>query len=185
MTTDPEPEDKPAALPTFEETVAFHGHACPGLAIGYRAAIAAMNRLAVSPSEDEDLVAIVENDACGVDAVQWICGCTFGKGNLVFRDYGKHAFTLYNRTKGQGVRVYVEPPEQAPDAAESDRAARIAWLLSLPDEQLLHIGEAREPQPSKARIHASSRCARCGERMMETRSRMVADKPMCIACAEE
>ena len=62
----------------FEEVVAFHGHACPGLAIGYRAALAALQALSVTRPVDEELVAIVENDACGIDAIQYVAGTTMG-----------------------------------------------------------------------------------------------------------
>ena len=83
---------------TYEEIIQFHGHECPGLAIGYKMATAAMEALESLRAEDEDLVAIVENDACGVDALQCITGCTFGKGNLLFRDYGKQVYTIYSRS---------------------------------------------------------------------------------------
>ena len=84
---------------TFDDAVAFHGHACPGLAIGYRVARAAMARLESDRPADEELVAVVQNDSCAVDAVQLVCGCTFGKGNLVFLDHGKHAYTFHCRSK--------------------------------------------------------------------------------------
>lgn len=80
---------------TYEEIIQFHGHECPGLAMGYKMATAAMNKLGSIRAEDEQIVAIVENDACGVDALQCVTGCTFGKGNLIFRDYGKHVFTIW------------------------------------------------------------------------------------------
>ena len=32
-------------IPSFEECVTFHGHVCPGLALGYRVAAAAMEAL--------------------------------------------------------------------------------------------------------------------------------------------
>jgi len=89
----------------FEEVVKFHGHTCPGVTIGYRMAKAAMNRLAAQRAEDEEIVAIVENNACGVDAVQVLSGCTFGKGNFIFRDYGKQVYTFYSRNTGKGYRV--------------------------------------------------------------------------------
>ncbi|MCD4818596.1 MAG: formylmethanofuran dehydrogenase subunit E family protein [Candidatus Cloacimonetes bacterium] len=91
--------------PTFEEVVKFHGHFCPGLAIGYRMAIAAMDFLKITRPKDEELVAIVENDACGIDAVQYISGCTFGKGNLIFNNYGKMVYTFYDRKSAKAVRV--------------------------------------------------------------------------------
>ena len=47
-------------------------------------ATAAMEALESLRSEDEDLVAIVENDACGVDALQCVIGCTFGNYTIAF-----------------------------------------------------------------------------------------------------
>jgi formylmethanofuran dehydrogenase subunit E len=189
-------------ISSFDDAVGFHGHACPGLALGYQVAVAAMRRLDVSRAEDEDLVAVVENDACSVDAVQFVCGCTFGKGNLVFRDHGKQAYTFFNRATGKGVRIYAEPPEASesetavlarkPDRTADEEASldegrkqRIEWLLSLSEGDLLRITEVQEPPPSKARIHASSRCAICGERTMETRMQTVQGKTVCIACADK
>ena len=58
----------------WERCVAFHGHSCGGLAIGYRAALYAASVLQLSFSEDEQVVCISENDACGVDAIQVLLG---------------------------------------------------------------------------------------------------------------
>jgi len=63
--------------------------ACPGLPGSLRALKELKGR-----AEDEELVAVVENNLCAVDAVQVMTGCTFGKGNLIFRDYGKQVYTL-------------------------------------------------------------------------------------------
>jgi formylmethanofuran dehydrogenase subunit E len=62
------------------------------LASGIRAAEWALTELCAR-SHDEELVAVVETDMCGVDAIQYLTGCTFGKGNLIHKDYGKNAFT--------------------------------------------------------------------------------------------
>ena len=45
--------------------VEFHGHTCPGLAIGFQAARILMELLNVRKVPDEELLAIVETDACG------------------------------------------------------------------------------------------------------------------------
>ena len=63
----------------WEKAAAFHGHVCPGLTIGYRAALYAMDLLGLTFSDDEQVVCITENDACGVDAIQAILGCSIGK----------------------------------------------------------------------------------------------------------
>jgi len=85
--------------------IEFHGHSCPGLAIGFQAVQDLMGRLKVTKAPDQELVAIVETDACGADAIQVMTGCTFGKGNFVFKNYGKHAFSLMDRRKRKGPRV--------------------------------------------------------------------------------
>lgn len=58
-----------------------------------------------SHSKDEEVVAVVETDMCAVDAIQFMTGCTFGKGNLVHRDWGKKAFTFFRRSDGRAVRI--------------------------------------------------------------------------------
>jgi formylmethanofuran dehydrogenase subunit E len=70
----------------WERVVDFHGHECIGLASGYRVAEAAMDALGDGRDIDEEMVAVVENDSCAVDAIQVVTGCTLGKGNLIFRD---------------------------------------------------------------------------------------------------
>lgn len=58
--------------------MAFHGHECGGLTIGYKAALYAIRLLELTPgdeekysciSDDEQVVCIAENDACGIDAI--------------------------------------------------------------------------------------------------------------------
>ena len=89
----------------FSDVTKFHGHVCPGSAIGYKAAEAGLNELKSHCSQDDEIVAIVENNSCAVDAVQVLTGCTFGKGNLLFKDHGKQVYTFINRTTNEGVRV--------------------------------------------------------------------------------
>ena len=89
----------------LELAIQFHGHICPGLLMGVRAAQLAMDQLSLERDRDEDLVAIVETDSCGVDALQAILGCTFGKGNLIFKDYGKAVYTVIDRSSGRALRI--------------------------------------------------------------------------------
>jgi len=168
----------------FSEIIRFHGHECPGLAIGYRMACAAMEELGLTRAEDEEIVAIVENNACGVDALQCISGCTFGKGNLIFRDYGKQAYTLYSRSKRKGVRV-VFHGQGIPEQVQGDRASRAKWILEAPKDTLLSIAPVSVEEPELAKIHKSAVCAYCGERVMESRLRQVDGKPACIPCSEQ
>ena len=96
----------------WDECVKFHGHSCPGLAIGFRATELAMEKMGkqFSADSDEQIVCITENDACGVDAVQYISGCTLGKGNLIYRPTGKMAFSFFDRESGDSIRLMLNNP---------------------------------------------------------------------------
>ena len=170
--------------PTYDDVVRFHGHSCPGLAVGYRMTSVALDALGVERAEDEELVAIVENDACGVDAVQCLAGCTFGKGNLVFRDFGKSAYTFFSRTSGRAVRV-VAHLQGLPPRLREDHEAYIRWVLTAPVEDVVASGEIQIEPPLRARLHPTAICDGCGERVMETRLRDVNGRLLCIPCAEE
>ena len=193
-------------MKTFEEVVAFHGHSCPGLALGYRAARAALKELDMNTiSEDEELVAIVENDSCAVDAIQVVTGCTFGKGNLVFRDFGKQAYTFVKRPSGDAVRIAVdftlpEETESEKDIwkryAKGDRSddvmravhnrkeQKTLAILEAPDAELLRITKVKVSLPPEARIYQSIRCSLCGEKVAEPRARIKNGTIVCRPCFE-
>lgn len=166
---------------TYQQILEFHGHECPGIAIGYRMATAALAELTALRAKDEELVAIVENDACGVDAVQCLTGCTFGKGNLIFRDYGKQVYTLYSRLSQVGVRVCFDS-NRVPDGLREQRESFTQWLLSTPVEVILSIEQVIMDEPAHAQIRISVPCAVCGEAVMESRVKQLYGKPACIPC---
>ncbi|MEA1921476.1 MAG: FmdE family protein [Pseudomonadota bacterium] len=166
----------------YDKMIAFHGHSCPGLAMGYRMTTAAMNYLSQHRSEDEELVAITENNACGVDALQFISGCTFGKGNLIFKDYGKQVFTFYARKTGLGVRVALNQAA-IPAALRADRPAFIEWLLNADEAEIVSVVPVTIDEPEKARIMASVVCENCGEAVMEGRICTQEGKNICIPCS--
>lgn len=187
----------------LRETIQFHGHLCPGLALGYRAAKAALRELRADRPRDEELVAVVENDSCAADAIQFITGCTFGKGNLIFRDHGKHVYTFYNRGTGKGVRITedfrgfendsrygdLRTRQQAGEDVSRElevfKMEKTAAILRADDKEFLTIESVTTPPPSQARIRASVRCAMCGERFMESRARVTGGKSVCIPCFEK
>jgi len=178
--------DIPADL---AHAVEFHGHLCPGLVIGYVASKLGLERIGAERAEDEELIAVVENDSCAVDAVQVLTGCTTGKGNLLVRDYGKMVFTFAVRPSGRAVRVCLKPRTEptADEAADSERERRelkIQRMLRLPAEKLFSIRQETITLPETARIYKSSICESCGEMVMETRTRTVNASVVCIPCAE-
>ena len=190
----------------FGKCIEFHGHTCPGLAIGFQAARTLMERLGTAKAPDEELVAIVETDACGADAIQVMTGCTFGKGNCLFKNYGKHAFTLMDRRKGKAVRACLRSdalkvdPEllsisqkvQKGEASAKDierykqlQHERVQEILNADTESLFKIEELAPGIPPKARIMESGICGVCGESTKLDLLRTIDGRKACIPCAEK
>ncbi|NLX19130.1 MAG: formylmethanofuran dehydrogenase [Desulfobulbus sp.] len=183
-------------------TIAFHGHSCPGLSIGIRAAELALQKLG-NPSASE-IVAVVETDMCGVDAIQFLTGATMGKGNLIHRDYGKMAFSFFHRGTGNGFRAVLNPKarhemdeemaeltkKSTSGAATDAEAKRLVELrsaaqnrfMTLPLTEMFVVTELRQGAPRPARILESLTCEHCGEKTMESRTRRFAGQTFCIPC---
>lgn len=168
----------------YADILKFHGHSCPGLAIGYRLATAAMTALNATRSDDEELIAVVENDACGVDALQCVSGCTFGKGNLVFHDYGKQVYTVFSRIKQCGVRVLFHG-NGIPAELREDRPAFARRVLEEREDAIISVSKVPYQELQGARIRKSVLCPLCGESVMETKLRESPEGLVCIPCAEK
>ncbi|MBW2144681.1 MAG: TraR/DksA C4-type zinc finger protein [Deltaproteobacteria bacterium] len=196
-------EDTLLSEKDFKNCADFHGHICPGLSIGYRAARAGLDWLKEHRALDEELVAIVETNSCSTDAIQVLTGCTFGKGNLIFKDHGKHVFTLLGRQTGRGVRLSLKPGVislnqrhrelfqkiKSNSASEKEREEflelhrqKSAEILEKPLEEMFTINPAQTALPAKAEIEPSNPCEECGEPTMRTKLVEKHGRSLCKDC---
>lgn len=164
----------------WDKARAFHGHECPGLAIGVKVCEAAVEKMGISPALDEELICITENDACGVDAVQAIMRCTMGKGNLIYKGTGKQAFTFINRNTGKGMRFYLKAKNNG-----MERGQYQAYLLSAPVDEIFTYKAVDVAPPEGARIFSSVVCEKCGEAAAEHKMRLQDGQRVCLDCFEE
>ena len=138
-----------------------------------------------------------------------MASCTFGKGNLIFRDYGKQVYTFIRRPSGEAVRIAVtwEPPGSEAETPEEktmwqrysdgDQSAEVMavvharktrkmqMVLKAPDSELFDIKHLTAPLPEAARIYPTRRCNLCHEKVMEPRTRKVGNQTLCIPCAKK
>ncbi len=163
----------------FEKCAAFHGHVCGGLTIGYKAAQYAIRLLNLTFSDDEEVVCIAENDACGVDAIQVMLGCSIGKGNLLFHMRGKQAFSVYNRKTGKAVRLVLKPKPEGLRREDS-----LQYYQSREPEELFDVKPVVLALPEKARLFDSYRCDCCGEVTGANWIRLAGEKKLCLDCYE-
>ena len=166
-------------MKTWQDCVAFHGHECGGLTIGYKASLYAIDLLKLEFSADEQVVCITENDACGVDAIQVMLGCSIGKGNLLFHMRGKQAFSFYNRKTGKSVRLVLKPKPEGMTREES-----FAYYQASKPEDMFEVKDAVIQLPEKARMFDSYVCDCCGEVTGANWIRLSGDKKLCLDCYE-
>ena len=166
-------------MKTWQDCVAFHGHECGGLTIGYKASLYAIELLGLKFSDDEQVVCICENDACGVDAIQVMLGCSIGKGNLLFHMRGKSAYSFYNRTNGKSVRLVLKPRP-----AGMTKDASFAYYQGCKPEEMFNVKDAIISLPEKARLFDSYVCDCCGETTGANWIRLADGKKLCLDCYE-
>ncbi len=192
-------------MKSLDDVVEFHGHICPGLVLGYRVSMLALKELG-ERAIDEELVAIVENNSCAVDAVQVMTGCTFGKGNLIFKDYGKQVYTFIKRPSEESLRISVkwkspqeteeetkmweryikgDRSEDVLNAVHDRKSRKIDTIIHAGDKELFTITKGRMELPEEAEIYPSVRCSMCGEKVMKPRAKVRDGKIVCIPCFDK
>ena len=164
-------------MKTWQDCVAFHGHECGGLTIGYKASLYAIELLDLEFSDDEQVVCIAENDACGIDGIQVMLGCSIGKGNLLFHMRGKQAFSFYNRKTGKSVRLVLKPRPEGMTKADS-----FAYYQSCEPKDMFDVKDATIRLPEKARLFDSYVCDCCGETTGANWIRLAGDQKLCLDC---
>ena len=187
---------------TISNVIKFHGHSCPGLRIGIR--VSELVRRELGDLPDARLVCITETDMCGVDAVQYLTGCTYGKGNLIHKDYGKTAFTFFDRETGRGLRCRLRSDARGDLAGEMSflqqkigsgeanqteqarskelRRQMEERLMTTDLDQLFEVTAPNVAMPRGARILASLVCEACNEETMESRTRRFNGQTLCKPC---
>jgi formylmethanofuran dehydrogenase subunit E len=178
----------------LEETVKTHGHLCPGQVLGVRMSLLGLNTIGIGDPKGKDrkkLIAYVEIDRCGTDAIQSVTGCTLGKRSLKFLDYGKMAATFVNLETGKAVRILAK--EESKDKAkhyfpeiEDKYKCQLEAYKVMPDDELfectdvqVEIPEEDMPGRPKRRI----KCEKCGEHVQDKRDVTLDGKLLCKACA--
>lgn len=185
------------------EVMRFHGHQCPGAAIGIRVAEAALALLG-SHSRSNQIVAVVETNLCAVDPIQYLTGCTFGKRNLIHLDHGKNVFTFWQRSSQQGARIVIQPDstkatdpeywrihERIHDGTstadeqslfQNTQETRYHDIMQMDLGQICHIQTPIGPPPGRIPATAPRRCSECGELTLGTYLRTCGRQELCEEC---
>ena len=164
----------------YKKAGELHGHYCPGLAIGVRAAAIALERLNIA-EKNKGLYCIAESRACYIDGIQSVFGTTAGNGSLEILDRGKAAFNFFDRNNGSALRlVTLETPDGM------SREETIDYILTAPAESVFSETETHFTAPENAFTRQRSlRCSICGEECREPYMSLLDGVPVCPDCREK
>lgn len=192
----------------FATAMAFHGHKCPAMPLGYRAAQAAMKALGVERSQDKELYVISETGkghaaGCFLDGIMSATGCTYGKSNIEKRYYNKMAFTLIDVPGKCAIRVRLKDEffgnmlnspfvaQRQLGVAPQDIPARIVdplvdKVMTIPEDMFLEVGP-KEPyeRPKGKGCFDTDLCVICAERVFVDKLSETASGRMCVPCQEK
>lgn len=192
----------------LEVAMAFHGHKCPAMPLGYRTAQAAMLALGVKRAQDKELHVISETGkghaaGCFLDGVMSATGCTYGKSNIEKRYYNKMAFTLIDVKAGRSVRVRLKDQffgkmlnspfvaQRKQGVAPQDIPAEVSdplvnKVMSMPEAMFLEIGPKEPFELSRGKgCFDTDLCAQCGERVFVDKLIDTEAGRLCIPCREK
>src|SRR5512143_3683507 len=136
----------------LDESVAAHGHLCPGQIVGVRMGLLGLRLLGFEAPPTypqlKRLIVFVEMDRCTGDAVAHVTNARLGRRSLKFMDYGIMAATFVNLESGRAYRII--STEESRDLAgmyaplETDqRQAQLAAYRIMPDGVLFRVQEVR------------------------------------------
>nr|WP_319373477.1 FmdE family protein [uncultured Methanobacterium sp.] len=193
----------------LEKVRDLHGEFCPGIVLGTRMCMLAMERLEMNPDTgNEDLVVYVEIDRCLPDAIQAITGCSLGNRRLKYSDYGKFIATFVDISSGKAVRVSAlddkidssqgfwtwlenilistKPGNLTPEKEEIEFAAH--RIYDIPDEELLLLEDVHLEIPENDMPgfpeHVAV-CSTCGEHVVDFKEFNVDGRTICRSCTEK
>ena len=188
------------------DALKFHGHRCWASVAGVRVGLAALRTLGVPRSGGTQLYAIIETGEehggmCFGDGVQYITGCTLGKGNIRKNPLGKLAVTLIDKDSNRAVRVSYKPTLQKQIAAsafmqqraagyqpdeipEADQMELVNLMWDALEGEVLTVGEVFTYDYNwLPEVMGFTRCDSCGELAAHAYVRLVGERKVCIPCS--
>lgn len=191
----------------FESAFFIHGHVCGGMPLGFRAGLAALNKLGSKRELNMAKLVFVETSTghaagCFADGTQMATGCTFGKGLIQRTEYGKFAMTLVDKETHKAVRVSVRPevvkaslespfvkmrhegtkPTDVPLDISKDLVEN---LMQKTDDELFTISEVFDydlPKAPKPTFEFVT-CHQCGEVIAANKARVKNGQSVCLPCS--
>lgn len=115
----------------WNKAIAYHGHVCGGITIGFRAVLYAADLLDLYLDGSDNLNCISECNTCPADAIRALLDCTEENGKLTVLPNGKMIFVFKDLTEGQTLKLTLKTPDRKLSKEESQ-----VYYQMRPDDEL-------------------------------------------------
>lgn len=166
-------------------------HSCADSILGVRMAICGCRLTGIDPSKAEDrknLIVFLEMDRCASDSIAMVTGCSLGRRNLKYFDFGVLAASFLNTKTGAAARLVAkESPRELSAALKEGGKPGQEPYKTLPDESLFTIQSGLKidmdfySQPGVPKKHVA--CENCGVVVNDNRQVVKGGKVLCKPCA--
>ena len=131
---------------SYRDSVEFHGHSGPFLALGYKAGEYVMEKLAPERIKDIECSIVTVGRTpytCIIDGIQCSTCCTFGKVNLELRKVSKESAEIIFRSRQEDKKIKLvlksSTLSRALNSEDSER--KVEWIINQPVDSLFEIEE--------------------------------------------
>ncbi len=177
----------------WEQVADFHGHTCPGIALGFRVAQIASRDLGIRPAPESQVLVKAETASCALDAFQVLNHATTGKRTLLVDERGKHVYHFqYSGTeeilriavhaevigKMSELREYSNPRQKQNKSLEV-----IQYILSCSEEDFCTVQRFPGSLKQTAVETQWAVCVRCQEPVKAEFSLTKGEDILCLECA--
>lgn len=134
---------------TFGDLEKYHGHVCPGIALGYRATQIALSQLYPGeiPLRGDQFVVSGIPRACPADAISYVTGARYGKGS----EGAFNGNLAFDKTIGASSYIFA--------GMSTGKAIKLTNTFQFPKEmEALKAKKDTDPE-ANAQYEAMSRCA--------------------------
>ncbi|MGI1657796.1 MAG: formylmethanofuran dehydrogenase subunit E family protein [Desulfitobacterium sp.] len=148
----------------WELVIDFHGHTCPGIALGYRVAQLAQREMGIRPTPDSEVLVKAYTQSCAVDAMQVLNKATLGRRALMIEETQQHLYQ-FHFTGTQEIhqfRIAQEVIEHlaafniqslSPREKQNKILEEVQYVLSVEESAFCHYelipGELKKPVPHR------------------------------------
>lgn len=134
----------------WEQIIDFHGHACPGIAIGYRIAQLAQREMGIRPTPDSECLVRAFTLSCAVDAFQVLNRATIGRRALIIEPENQPVYQFHFTGTQEILQITVSPSvlehlsslraeNLSPREKQNKILEGIQYVLSLPENEFCTI----------------------------------------------